>query len=125
MEETRGITVKVAESLHGKAKQEAEATEQTMSQFIEKVLQYYFDKGDGNAMSPNKRTLAFQVSEEFFAEVQAYIKARGIKLKDFGVEAMRRAMVDIAPAAGEQDMDSGAAESAECSDDDHDADIPA
>ena len=122
MEETRGITVKVAESLHGKAKQEAEAKEQTMSQFIEMVLHYYFKKGDGNAMSGNKRTLAFQVSEDFFAEVQAYIKARGIKLKDFGVEAMRKAMTDVAPAAcaddaepdgGEQDAvsESGSAES--------------
>ncbi len=100
MEETRGITVKVAESLHGKAKQEAEAKEQTMSQFIEMVLHYYFDKGDGNVMSGNKRTLAFQVSEDFFAEVQAYIKARGIKLKDFGIDAMRRAMDEPAPAAG-------------------------
>ena len=34
MEETRGITVKVAESLHSRAKQEAEEKNQTMSQFI-------------------------------------------------------------------------------------------
>ena len=90
MEPTRGITVKVAEFLHTKAKQETEENSQTMSQFIEKVLQYYFDRGEEKEMSANKRTLAFQVSDEFFAEVQAYITAHKMKLKDFGITAMRR-----------------------------------
>jgi len=99
MEETRGITVKVAESLHSKAKQEAEAKEQTMSQFIEAVLGFYFIKGEEKEMSGNKRTLAFQVSEDFFAEVQDYIKANGMKLKDFGTTAMRRMMESTATEA--------------------------
>lgn len=90
MEETRGITVKVALPLHTRAKQEAEANEQTMSQFIEAVLQFYFNREDGKKMSEKKRTLAFQVSEEFFQEVQEYIKARNMRLKDFGITAMRR-----------------------------------
>jgi hypothetical protein len=98
MEETRGITVKVRESLHGRAKQEAEAKEQTMSQFIEAVLDFYFNREDVKEMSGNKRTLAFQVSEEFFAEVQEFIKAHKMKLKDFGIEAMRR-MIREAPAS--------------------------
>ena len=90
METTRGITVKVAESLHTKAKQETENSSQTMSQFIEMVLQFYFDRDEGKEMSANKRTLAFQVSEEFFSEVQAFIAAHKMKLKDFGITAMRR-----------------------------------
>jgi ribosomal protein S7 len=97
MEETRGITVKVAESLHSKAKQEAEENDLTMSQLIEKILRYYFEKGADKEMGTGKRTLAFQVSEEFFAEVQEYIKARGIKLKEFGISALRKAMEDTAP----------------------------
>ena len=99
MEETRGITVKVAEYLHTKAKQEAEANTQTMSQFIEAVLKFYFNREEEKEMSGNKRTLAFQVSEEFFAEVQNYIHDHKMKLKDFGITAMRR-MMEEAPAAG-------------------------
>ena len=101
MEETRGITVKVAESLHTKAKQEAEANTQTMSQFIEAVLKFYFNREEEKGMNTNKRTLAFQVSEEFFTEVQDYIHAHKMKLKDFGVAAMRRMMDEPAPAAPE------------------------
>ena len=98
MEETRGITVKVAESLHTKAKQEAETNSQTMSQFIEAVLKFYFNREEEKEMSGNKRTLAFQVSEEFFTEVQNYIHDHKMKLKDFGVTAMRRMMDEPAPA---------------------------
>jgi hypothetical protein len=102
MEETKGITVKVRESLHGKARQEAETKEQTMSQFIEAVLEYYFNRSEEKGMgNTNKRTLAFQVSDEFFDEVQAFIKARGMKLKDFGLAAMRRMMDEAAPEAPE------------------------
>ena len=96
--ETRGITVKVPVPLQEKAKQEAEANEQTMSQFIEAVLIYYFNKGDEKEMNGNKRTLAFQVSEEFFAEVQDFIKVRNMKLKDFGAAAMQRMMEETALA---------------------------
>lgn len=98
MEETRGITVKVAQTLHTKAKQEAEANTQTMSQFIEMVLRFYYDRKDEKNMSANKRTLAFQVDEEFYQEVQAYIKSRKMKLKDFGTAALRR-MMEEAPTA--------------------------
>ncbi len=99
MEETRGITVKVRESLHGKAKKETEETNQTMSQFIEKVLQYYFDgSGEKEMANGNRRTLAFQVSEEFYTEVQEHIKSRGIKLKDFGIAALRKALDEAASA---------------------------
>lgn len=92
MEETRGITVKVSEPLHSKAKQEAETNSQTMSQFIETVLQFYFNREEEKAMNTGKRTLAFQVSDEFYDEVQNFIRDRGMKLKDFGTTAMRRMM---------------------------------
>jgi hypothetical protein len=38
------------------------------------------------------------VSEEFFAEVQTYVKSHKLKLRDFGILAMRRIM--DAPTAG-------------------------
>ncbi len=111
MEETRGITVKVRESLHGKAKQETEETGQTMSQFIEKVLEHYFNRSEEKEMSnTNKRTLAFQVDADFYEEVQAFIKARGMKLKDFGITAMKRMLDESAPVAGTDDSGESSSE---------------
>ena len=92
MEEIRGITVKVRGSLHARAKQETESNEQTMSQFIEKVLEFYFTKGAGKEMGGNKKTLAFQVSEEFYEKVHGYINANDMTLKDFGIASMCRMM---------------------------------
>ena len=105
--ETRGITVKVPVALQEKAKQDAETNEQTMSQFIEAVLIFYFNREEEKAMNGNKRTLAFQVDEEFFAEVQDFIKAKGMKLKDFGIEAMRRMMAEAPAASTEPPADTG------------------
>jgi hypothetical protein len=104
--ETRGITVKVPVALQEQAKQEAEAKEQTMSQFIEAVLTYYFNRGDEKEMNGNKKTLAFQVSEEFYTEVHEFIKANKMTLKNFGIEAMRR-MIAEAPAAEPPADDTG------------------
>jgi hypothetical protein len=81
-----------------RAKQEAEAKEQTMSQFIEAVLVFYFNREEVKEMSGNKRTLAFQVSEEFFAEVQDYIKANKMTLRNFGITAMKKMLESAAPA---------------------------
>jgi hypothetical protein len=92
MEQKRNLTVQVIDSLHARAKQESEANGQTWSQYIEMVLQSHFDRKEGKEKSGNTRTLAFQVGEDFFTEVQEHIKANGMKLKDFGIGAMRRMM---------------------------------
>ena len=65
MESTKGITCKVEETLHQKVTEEREAHDMTMSDFITKVLNFYFTNQGGNSsMSKDgKRTLAFQIDE--------------------------------------------------------------
>lgn len=84
MAELRGITVKVSVELHDRVKAERERLQQTMSQYIEMVLEEHFnpkmiEKG-GTGMNGNNRTLAFQVSEELFQRVKDYL-AKHPKLK--------------------------------------------
>ncbi len=84
MAEMRGITVKVPVELHEKVKAEQELLQQTMNQYMEMVLEEHFnpknnEKG-GTDMNSNNRTLAFQVSEEFFQRVKDYL-AKHPKLK--------------------------------------------
>ncbi len=88
MPETRGISVQVPTDLHGKVKEEQELLKQTMNQYIQMVLEEHFnlkqnEKG-GTEMNGNNRTLAFQVSEEFFQRVKAYLaKHPKLSQKDF------------------------------------------
>ena len=90
MAELRGITVKVPAELHEKVKAEQELLEKTMNQYIEMVLEEHFnpkiiEKG-GTDMNSNNRTLAFQVSEDFFQRVKDYLaKHPNLKQRDFVV----------------------------------------
>ncbi|RJE46631.1 MULTISPECIES: 4-oxalocrotonate tautomerase [unclassified Dehalobacter] len=95
MSEMRGITVQVPADLHGKVKAEQELLKQTMSQYIQMVLEEHFnpkqnEKG-GTDMNGNNRTLAFQVSEELFQRVKAYLaKHPKLSQKDFIVDLIEQ-----------------------------------
>lgn len=124
MTELRGITVKVPPDLHEKVKAEQELLQQTMNQYIQMVLEEHFkinEKG-GTDMNSNNRTLAFQVSEEFFQRVKDYLaKHPKLKQREFVVglieqeldrfEAQEAQSQATATGAGETAGESGAEES--------------
>lgn len=88
MGETKGISVQVPADLHAKVTAERAELDCTMNQYIQQVLEEHFDpklkERGGNDMSGNTRTLAFQVSEEFFQRIKNYLSKHGnLKQKDF------------------------------------------
>ena len=93
MADTKGISVQVPVDLHAKVKAEQEQLELTMSEYIQKVLEEHFtpklDMKGGENMIGNTRTLAFQVDEELFQRVKAYLaehkgaNGRPLSQKDF------------------------------------------
>lgn len=66
--ETKGITCKIPLDLHNRISEDIRESESTMSKFIEMVINEHYMKGanDMNKM----RTMAFQVSEEFFQRIR-------------------------------------------------------
>ena len=66
------LTVSITDDLHQKIREELEKQGITTSQFIEQAVTNFFEnpKGDNNMAT---RTLAFQVSEELFQRVKAYL----------------------------------------------------
>ena len=66
------LTVSIPDDLHQKIREELEKQGITTSQFIEQAVTNFFEnpKGDTNMAT---RTLAFQVSEELFQRVKAYL----------------------------------------------------
>ena len=66
------LTVTIPDDLHQKIREELEKQGITTSQFIEQAVTNFFEnpKGDNNMAT---RTLAFQVSEELFQRVKAYL----------------------------------------------------
>ena len=66
------LTVSIPDDLHQKIREELEKQGITTSQFIEQAVTNFFEnpKGETNMAT---RTLAFQVSEELFQRVKAYL----------------------------------------------------
>ena len=66
------LTVSIPDDLHQKIREELEKQGITTSQFIEQAVTNFFEnpKGDTNMAT---RTLAFQVSEELFQRIKAYL----------------------------------------------------
>lgn len=69
--ETKGITCKIPLDLHNRISEDIRDSESTMSKFIEMVINEHYMKG-ANGMS-KMRTMAFQVSEEFFQRIKDYL----------------------------------------------------
>ena len=122
MENRRNLCAHIPISLFNRVGAEREKAGLTNGEYVTKILEEYFsvkDKG-GTAMAQNNdntRTLAFQISEDLFQRVKAYLeresKRRGRKVtqKDFVVglieaaldEAEREASRTEETAAGQSD----------------------
>ena len=94
--ETKGITCKIPLDLHNRISEDIRESESTMSKFIEMVINEHYMKG-ANGMS-KMRTMAFQVSEEFFQRIKdyrtRYEQTYGKKLsqKDFVIGLIEQAL---------------------------------
>ena len=94
--ETKGITCKIPLDLHNRISEDIRESESTMSKFIEMVINEHYMKG-ANGMS-KMRTMAFQVSEEFFQRIKDYLtryeQTYGKKLsqKDFVIGLIEQAL---------------------------------
>ena len=68
--ETKGVTCKIPLELHQQASEEMQGKGLTVSQYIEMVIQEHMNGGINMA---NNRTLAFQVNDELFQNIKAYL----------------------------------------------------
>ena len=76
------LTVTIPDDLHQKIREELERQGITTSQFIEQAVTTFFEKPKG-VSNMATRTLAFQVSEEFFQRLKKYLKKTGQSQKEF------------------------------------------
>lgn len=111
------LTVSIPDDLHQKIREELEKQGITTSQFIEQAVINFFEnpKGEPNMAT---RTLAFQVSEELFQRVKAYlaryeeIHHRRLSQKEF-VIGLIKAELDESDEEFEAAEAAAAAESSE------------
>ena len=120
--ETKGLTCKLPLDLHNRISEEIRETESTVSRFIEMVIREHYEKGDGRVMAKG-RTLAFQVSEELFQRLKAYLEKyerenhRRLTQREFVIGLIEQALDEAEGGAAESgETEETAPETAENSD---------
>ena len=104
--ETKGLTCKLPLDLHNRISEEIRETESTVSKFIEMVIREHYEKGDVRVMAKG-RTLAFQVSEELFQRIKAYLERyeqenhRRLTQREFVISLIERALDEAEGDAAE------------------------
>ena len=92
MEKRKNLCAMIPEALYTQVCSEKEQLELTLSQYVERILKEHFE--GGKAMSNGTRTLAFQVSEEFFNRIKEHLKKTGQSQKDFVIALIEQALQD-------------------------------
>ena len=84
MAEKKNLCAPISIELHAKVREEQERLGQTLGEYVEQVLREHFECRSKNRMSEKGRTMAFQVPEEFFQRIKAYLTAHpGLTQKEF------------------------------------------
>ena len=78
-ERKKNLCAMIPESLHKKVREERGIK---LNEYMERILKDHFEKGE-REMANGIRTLAFQVSEEFFQRLKKYLKKTGQSQKEF------------------------------------------
>ena len=72
MEQTKGLSCQIPESLHARVTAERVAANQSLSEYITELLTNYYENGGKNDMAQT-RTMAFQISEDLFQRIKDYL----------------------------------------------------
>lgn len=82
MAETKNLCALIPLDLHNRVTEAREALGQTTSEYITNLLTEYFEmkkNGGKETMATNSRTMAFQISEEFFQRIKAHLERETVR----------------------------------------------
>lgn len=92
MDNVKNLCAPIPMELHAKIRQRQEGSGLTLSQYMTQLITNYYEKEEKSSMKENQRTVAFQVSEELFEQLKAYLKKHGIKQNAFFTDYIQRTL---------------------------------
>ena len=96
MAEMKNICGKIPVELHEKVRAEIEEKETSTQIFIRQVIEEHFNRLEGKGEeSMEIRTLAVQVTDEFFQRVKWVVAKEGLKQKDFLIRIIKKAVEEM------------------------------
>ena len=102
MADKKNLCAMIPADLHARVRQEQERSGQTLSEYVEQLIQNYYDMKENTKMTGDMRTMAIQLPEELFERLKAYLKKNGLKQKQFIIGLIEDALDQDAEDTAEQ-----------------------
>ena len=83
MADKKNLCAQIDTALHARVRQEQEASGKTLSEYVEQLIQNYYNMKENTKMTGDMRTMAIQLPEELFERLKAYLKRNNLKQKQF------------------------------------------
>lgn len=110
MEQTKGLSCQIPESLHARVTAERVAANQSLSEYITGLLTSYYENGGKKDMAQT-RTMAFQISEDLFQRIKDYLareserQGRKVTQREFVLGLIEDALRRVDQEAADADPD--------------------
>lgn len=83
MADKKNLCAQIDTALHARVRQEQEQSGKTLSEYVEQLIQNYYNMKENIKMTGDMRTMAIQLPEELFERLKAYLKKNNLKQKQF------------------------------------------
>ena len=114
MADKKNLCAMIPADLHARVRQEQERSGQTLSEYVEQLIQNYYNMKENTKMTGDMRTMAIQLPEELFERLKAYLKRNNLKQKQFIIGLIEDALEeDKAEESTAQSQNEGSSETEE------------
>ena len=83
MADKKNLCAQIGAALPARVRQEQERSGQTLSEYVDQLIQNYYDMKENTKMTGDMRTMAIQLPEELFERLKAHLKKNNLKQKQF------------------------------------------
>ena len=122
MADKKNLCAQVDTALHMRVRQEQERSGQTLSEYVEQLIQNYYDMKENKKMTGDMRTMAIQLPEELFERLKAYLKKNNLKQKQFIIGLIEDALEEDEESTIAQAESEGSSETEDPDEPDEDTD---
>ena len=122
MADQKNLCAMIPADLHARVRQEQERSGQTLSEYVEQLIQNYYDMKENKKMTGDMRTMAIQLPEELFERLKAYLKKNNLKQKQFIIGLIEDALEEDEESTIAQAESEGSSETEDPDEPDEDTD---
>ena len=122
MADKKNLCAMIPADLHARVRQEQERSGQTLSEYVEQLIQNYYDMKENKKMTGDMRTMAIQLPEELFERLKAYLKKNNLTQKQFIIGLIEDALEEDEESTIAQAESEGSSETEDPDEPDEDTD---